>query len=198
MGQSGRELNRAPCSSRILRSVRFRIFVAHHSCNCTYKFTIDIRPDSWYAFACYLEQTSHTACVTPALTLAVSYYCKLFVAVTKVNSFGIKQIHTLSAKHRGWDIPPKSPLWNQQDADSFSAPCLQTSYPTHRRRLRLESRFRSRPSLFAFRFSYVDFVAPLFSQPYELLFPQPLYFHNHPNCPGVSPQTHPCKASPRE
>ena len=29
------------------------------------------------------------------------------------------------------------------------------------------------------------FVAPLFSYSYELLFPQPLSFHNHPHCPGV-------------
>ena len=30
-----------------------------------------------------------------------------------------------------------------------------------------------------------EFVAPLFSQPYELLSPQSLYFDNHPRCPGV-------------
>src|SRR6266481_1027949 len=30
------------------------------------------------------------------------------------------------------------------------------------------------------------FVSPLFSySSYELLFPQPLYFDNHPHCPGV-------------
>jgi hypothetical protein len=29
------------------------------------------------------------------------------------------------------------------------------------------------------------FAAPLFSQPYELLFPQALCFDNHLNCPGV-------------
>src|SRR6266436_5041474 len=28
-------------------------------------------------------------------------------------------------------------------------------------------------------------VGPLFSYSYELLFPQPLSFHNHPHCPGV-------------
>ena len=31
------------------------------------------------------------------------------------------------------------------------------------------------------------FLRPLFSYSYELLFPQVLYFHNHLNCPGVSP-----------
>src|SRR5712664_1153013 len=28
-------------------------------------------------------------------------------------------------------------------------------------------------------------VGPLFSYSYELLFPQPISFHNHPHCPGV-------------
>jgi hypothetical protein len=30
-----------------------------------------------------------------------------------------------------------------------------------------------------------DFVRPLFSYSYELLFPQFIYFDNYPNCPGV-------------
>src|ERR1700730_1727054 len=34
---------------------------------------------------------------------------------------------------------------------------------------------------------YLEFVAPLFSYSYELLFLQPLSFDNHPHCPGVSP-----------
>ena len=33
--------------------------------------------------------------------------------------------------------------------------------------------------------STLFFVSPLFSYSYELLFPQPLYFDNHPHCPGV-------------
>jgi hypothetical protein len=33
------------------------------------------------------------------------------------------------------------------------------------------------------------FNRPLFSYSYELLFPQPLYFHNHPHCPRVSPSS---------
>ena len=32
--------------------------------------------------------------------------------------------------------------------------------------------------------SPVTFSRPLFSYSYELLFPQPFYFHNHPYCPG--------------
>ncbi len=34
--------------------------------------------------------------------------------------------------------------------------------------------------------SAAKFVRPLFSYSYELLFPQSLYFHNHPHCPRVS------------
>jgi len=32
------------------------------------------------------------------------------------------------------------------------------------------------------------FFTLVFSYSYELLFPEALYFHNHPHCPGVSPQ----------
>src|SRR5712664_1110387 len=41
-----------------------------------------------------------------------------------------------------------------------------------------------------------DFVGPLFSYSYELLFSQPLCFDIHPHCPGVSP-SNPFKTSPR-
>jgi hypothetical protein len=37
-------------------------------------------------------------------------------------------------------------------------------------------------------YHFLDFVRALFSWSYELLFPQLLYIHNHPNCPGVYPQ----------
>jgi hypothetical protein len=36
------------------------------------------------------------------LTPLLRYSCELFVAAKKVNSFGIKQIQALSAKHPGW------------------------------------------------------------------------------------------------
>jgi hypothetical protein len=36
-----------------------------------------------------------------------------------------------------------------------------------------------------FRCSTTTFCRPLFSQPYELLFPQLPSFHNHPHCAGV-------------
>src|SRR5260370_7686912 len=41
-----------------------------------------------------------------------------------------------------------------------------------------------------------DFVGPLFSYSYELLFSQPLCFDIHPHCPGVSP-SNPFRTSPR-
>jgi hypothetical protein len=37
----------------------------------------------------------------------VSYSCKLFVAAKNLNSFIIRQIHTLYAKHPGWGVPRK-------------------------------------------------------------------------------------------
>jgi len=45
-----------------------------------------------------------------ALTLGRSITCSLFVAFKKVNSFGIKEIQLLFAKHPGWEYPHKSPL----------------------------------------------------------------------------------------
>ncbi len=42
-----------------------------------------------------------------------------------------------------------------------------------------------------------DFVAPLFSYSYELLFPQPLCFDNDLNCPGGDPIVSQCRPLPR-
>src|SRR5258707_9449288 len=53
--------------------------------------------------------------------------------------------------------PPAAPLRRR------SLPLLATHYPL----------------------SNLFFVSPLFSYSYELLFPQPLYFDNHPHCPEV-------------
>ena len=70
------------------------------------RFLLTTSPGPGYDCACYLEETSPTPPATPALTLAFSYYCKLFVVAKKVNPFGIKQIQTLSTKYRGWGCPP--------------------------------------------------------------------------------------------
>ena len=63
--------------------------------------------------------------LTPALTIAFSYYCGLFVAAKKLNPFVINQIQTLFAKTPGvgWD-PPESRFWNQQHTNSSSVRCL--------------------------------------------------------------------------
>ena len=45
------------------------------------KFTIDIRPDLWYHFSCYLDETSPIPPAVPALTLAFSVACCLFVSL---------------------------------------------------------------------------------------------------------------------
>ncbi len=53
----------------------------------------------WYRFVCYLEQTSHTAPLTPALTLDPSISCSLFVIAQKVISFIIKRMQPLFVAH---------------------------------------------------------------------------------------------------
>ena len=78
-----------------------KIFAVMSSEPCTYKFTIDKRPDLLYAFACYLVQRSPTSHPATALTLAPSITCSLFVVAKKVNPFGIKQIQPLFPKCRG-------------------------------------------------------------------------------------------------
>ena len=47
----------------------------------------------------------------------------------------------------------------------------------------------------SFHSSFTVFARPLFSQPYELLFPQLPCFHNHLNCPGVWGSIRSSKAS---
>src|SRR5712692_179472 len=73
--------------------------------NSELKFTIDKRPDPWHRGACYLEETSLTPPVAPALTLDLSISCSLFGLAKKVNSFAIKHIRPLFAKHPGWGYP---------------------------------------------------------------------------------------------
>jgi len=50
---------------------------------------------------------SNFCCPLESLTLTGSYYCKLFVAPKKLNSFTIKQIQTLSAKHPAYGVPQR-------------------------------------------------------------------------------------------
>ncbi len=51
----------------------------------TYKFTIDIRPDLWYRYACYLAQTRHSAATLTHLDSALPRglaSCTIFVQIT--------------------------------------------------------------------------------------------------------------------
>jgi hypothetical protein len=60
-----------------------------------------------------------------AVTPLLRYSCKLFVAPQKVNSFGIKQIQTLSAKHPGVGVPHTVCLGLlRRDARLLSALCF--------------------------------------------------------------------------
>jgi hypothetical protein len=98
-----------------------RIFAVISSDPCTYKFTIDKRPDLQYAFACYLEQPSPTPRATPAVTLDRSYCCKLFVLSLRKKSSPLQSSKSrlFSQNTRGGVYPHISPLWNQQHTDSF-------------------------------------------------------------------------------
>src|SRR3981081_2436554 len=101
----------------------------------------------------------------PALTLDGSHSYRLFVVAKKLNSFAIKQIHTLYTKHPGWVCP-----------------CAVNSWSPVRRSSSLSQRWLSAQPLFTemhrgnaipgYRFS-----SPLFSDYYKSLFPQRLSFH---------------------
>ena len=58
--------------------------------------------------------------------------------------------------------------------------CSVDPSPRYLRSLRPFAENREGRLAFACRFA-----TPFFSEPYELLFPQPFSFHNHPHCPGV-------------
>jgi len=77
--------------------------------------------------------------------------------------------HGRPSPHPNLQVPSPS---TRRNVPRLSAP-LQTFKPSNVRTLRR------------------SFVTPLFSYSYELLFPQPLYFDNHPHCPRVSPLGYP-------
>jgi hypothetical protein len=56
----------------------------------------------WGCHPCFLCPRSPCPRVTSHVA---SYSCGLFVVAQRVNPFIIKQIRTLSAKHRGWGVP---------------------------------------------------------------------------------------------
>src|SRR6267378_5344124 len=96
-------------SLRALPSARVRLLTSLpsensgviHSQSCTYKFTIDKRPDPYYGCACYLEQTSHTVPTTQAVTLALSISCSLLLLLLQLPSFVFNRLRPLFPKHPG-------------------------------------------------------------------------------------------------
>jgi hypothetical protein len=90
------------------------------------------------SFSCYLEETSLTPPAAPALSLDLSISCSLFVVAKKVNSFGIKPIQPLFAKHPGWGYPvraldePRAFPAQQPKAETFLQ--LPSYIPPSRRR----------------------------------------------------------------
>ena len=189
-------------------------WLIRHSCDCTYTFTIDIRPEIWYPFLCYHKQ---------------------FPSAVRINPFVFIFLHALCRRQKS------QLLWNQANPDSFrktpgvGGTAKIASLESTTSRLFFLTLFASQlrprgspvflcapmppwrsnllPSFSAFAstprslrlgviLAPAVFVAParcggpLFSQRYELLFPparrtlggQPLCIHNHPHCPGgVSP-----------
>lgn len=95
------------------------------------------------------------------LTPLLRYSCRLFVAPQNVNSFGINQIQTLSAKYRGWGI---------------GIPNATAGHPGWGYLAHLLRHCTTIPHRFA---------TSLFSCSYELLFSQLLSFHKHLRCPIV-------------
>jgi hypothetical protein len=57
------------------------------------------------------RQVISTAAFPIKLTPLLRHSCRLFVAPKKVNSFGIRQIETLFAKHPGCGVPSTGSSW---------------------------------------------------------------------------------------
>ena len=62
------------------------------------------------------------------LTPLLRYSCKLFGATENVNSFSIKQIRTLSAKHPGWGVLPKLRSLFTRGTHRFFSPLFSWFY----------------------------------------------------------------------
>jgi hypothetical protein len=135
-----------------------------------YKFTIDISWAPWYPFACYLEETSHTALSTPALTLGPSISCSLFVLFLHAPSFVFNSLQPLFPKHPGWGIPDEAlPLKSATYKLFRGAPVCNSVTPAPRCRVQDYTPPTTR----------YHFPCPLFSQSCKSLFPQALCFLIH-------------------
>ncbi len=120
------------------------------------------------------------------LTPSPTYCCTLFVALKKVNPFGIKQMHALWTKHPGGGVPkhfraePRFRRHVRHVTPIFPVPSVDCAYFPSPREWHPPDSPATHHSL-----PTAHFVTPLFSYSYELLFPQPLSFHIDLRCPGV-------------
>jgi len=110
----------------------------------------------------------------PPLSIAVSPSCP-------ERSRGVSTAFLPQAKPKGTPDHAVSPLFVAFTPNRPLTP-LSTAFTQSHRGGRYP-----RVYLRQLRVTIHDFVRPLFSYSYELLFPQALYFDNHLNCPGVSP-----------
>jgi hypothetical protein len=147
--------SREACPHQIL-VVSFRPRKRLAACPIGIKKSLDNRYTNMITFVMLARQISLLPPLPTALTPLLRYSYKLFVAPKKVNSFVIKQIQTLSAKHPGWGV-------QLCVGSALSA----TLHPEPRRA----------------RYPFPLLASPLFSWSYELLFPQLIYFDNYLRCP---------------
>ena len=128
---------------------------------------------------------SSVPCRVSVVNPLLSSVCSLFALFLRLPSFVFSNLEPLSAKHPGGGYP---------------TPPLRASFPRHMRHVAPLSpvpsvdcayfpspRGCTTPHAFqiSLRSRHIQLPRPLFSYSYELLFPQPLFFHNHPHCPGV-------------
>jgi hypothetical protein len=95
--------SREACPLQIL-VVSFRPRKRLAACPIGIKKSLDNRYTNMITFVMLARQISLLPPLPTALTPLLRYSYKLFVAPKKVNSFVIKQIQTLSAKHPGWGV----------------------------------------------------------------------------------------------
>jgi hypothetical protein len=138
---------------------------------------------------------------TPAkLTPSPSHSCSLFARFPALPSFRINHLQPLFAKHPGGGYLSADLCCTEAQKCPSASPLFATlTHSVSRKSFACHSYANTRdggvtpPPTFHFSVGNFNFVRPLFSYSYELLFPQPLSFHNHPHCPGVwGPLRTPC------
>src|SRR5258708_3624977 len=158
-------------------------------------------PDLWYRCVCYLEQTSLGSLLRLPLSPLLPSF-RLRTLFLSLRSFSrpdplFSTTSTLFLQNTRGGIPLRD-LVRCTEAPKclFVSPLLATlTHCLSRKSFPCHSYANTRdgdatlapvsPSEFLYLCGNADFARPLFSYSYELLFPQALYFDNHPHCPGV-------------